>query len=447
MDPITLSALIGFGGSALSTGASLFGAGQQSSAQQHNANQQMALAQRQLEAMLLQNYRADALQREQLDYQRTYGERAYNDQSRYNERAYRDAQTAAREALVRSERDRGYFINQNELLNEFARTQYDDSVKASRSGRIDSAGNRVYYDEATNTWKTEVSPAIKALMDASQKIDLDAMVKGAYRRERGQEDNFKRRLDVGGTADSLLKEYEYGVGAPTLEGIQGRDTVAGVTRAGAGRDSIVEALARQLVRSGGGSAQSDAVMRNIDEAANGNVRVAIADAAAAAPEKYRGAKASWRADILNARAPLAAEAGNITDAPFASAQTTTSADSYAPSGKINANATYGSGAGGVSYAGNQSSAGYQALLKAAGMGNTVGPTPNISIPGYSPNYGGYDSLYKAFGNQPTTPAPWGSAIGAMTDNIQALVRRLGSSNTTPWNEDSRNDAAYNSWRF
>ena len=443
MDPITLSALIGGGASLLSTGASLFGASQQSGAQQGIANQQMAAAQRQMEMQLLMNLRAESLQREQLNYQRGFGERAYGDQQRLNDRSYRDSTTAAREALARAERDRIYAIAQNEEQNRFAKEQYGDALKASRSGRIDSSGNRVYYDEATNTWKTDVAPGIRALMDASQKIDLEAMVKGGYRREQGQQANFKRRLDAGGAADSLLREYEDEIGAPTLEGIQSRDTVAGVTRAGAGRDSLIEAMARRAIRAGGGDAQSDAARSSIDAAGGDNIRVAIADAVANAPEKYRAAKTGWRADILNARSPLAAEAGNITDAPFASAQTTTGADSFANSNRVSPTVNYGGGAGGVAYANNNASTGYQALLKAAGAGSSVGAIPQISIPGYNPGMSGYDSYFKAIGNQPTAQAPWGSAITALESNIQALLRRFGSSrnNDNSWGGYDRVAAA------
>lgn len=448
MDPITLSALIGAGGSLLSTGASLFSSGQQRDQQQGIANQQIALAQRQMEMQMLANLRASSLQQQQLDYQRTTGERGYNDQQRLNERSHSESTQAAREALARAERDRQYAVSQNELQNQRAQQQYEDAVTASHAGRTDSSGNRVYYDAATNSWKTEVAPNIKALMDASQKIDLESMVKGGYRREQGQEANFKRRLDAGGEADRLLKEYERGIGAPDLAAIQGRDTVAGVTRAGAGRDMLTEALARSLVRSGGSNAATDATMRSIDNAAGNNVRVAIADAAASAPDKYQAAKTGWRADLLNARSPLAAEAGNITDAPFASAQTSTNMDSFVNNSKASPTINYGGGASGVSYAGQEGSAGYQALLKAAGSGGTVGAIPQISVPGYSPNYStGYDSLFKAIGSQPTQQSPWGSAIGATTDNIQALLRRFSGSNQTPWSEDSKNDYAYNSWRF
>lgn len=426
MDPITLSALIGAGGSLLSTGASMFGASQQRDQQQGIANQQMQLAQRQMEMQMLANLRASSLQQQQLDYQRNFGERSYTDQQRLNERSYSDSQSAARQALANAERDRQYAIQQNTLQNEQAKKQYADSVTASHTGRTDSAGNTVYYDAATNSWKTQVAPMVKALMDTSQKQDLEAMVKGGYRREQGQEANFKRRLDAGGEADSLLKQYEKGIGAPDLAAIQGRDTIAGVTRAGAGRDMLTEALARSLVRSGGSNAATEATLRSIDNATGNSARVAIADAAASAPDKYMAQKSQWRADLLNARAPLAAEAGNITDAPFASAQTTTGADSFSNNGRPNPNTTYGGGAGAVAYANNEGSTGYQSLLRAASAGGSVGQTPQISIPGYSPNYStGYDSLFKAYGNQPTQQSPWGSAIGATTDNIQALLRRLG----------------------
>ncbi len=427
MDPITISALIGGGASLLGTGASLFGASKQADAQQGIANQQMALAQRQMEMQLLANLRAQSLQQEQLDYQRGFGERSYNDQQRLNERAHTESTQSAREALARAERDRQYAVQQNELQNANAKKQYEDSLLASHTGRTDSSGNRVYYDAATNSWKTDVAPAIKALMDASQKQDLEAMVKGGYRREQGQEANFKRRLDAGGEADRLLKEYEREIGAPTLEGIQGRDTVAGVTRAGAGRDMLTEAMARQLIRQGGTNPGADATLRSIDNTGGNNVKVAIADAAANAPEKYRAAKSDWRANILNARAPLAQEAGNITDAPFASAQTTTSADAINNQTRANPNATYGGAGGGVAYANNEGSAGYQALLKAASAGGNVGATPQISIPGYNPGFSGFDAAFKAIGNQPTQQAPWGSAIGAIGDNIQALFRRFSSS--------------------
>ena len=464
MDPATILALTGAAGSLFSTGASIFGANNAANAQQGIAAQQAAMAQRQLEVSMLMNFMQMNRQDAQLAYQRQFGERAYNenqqrsdraygDQQRYNERAYSDSRTAAMEAIARAERDRTYAINNNEELNRFARKQYDDSVTASHTGRTDSAGNTVSYDPVTNSWKTQVNPAIKALMDATTRIEHDAAVKGSYRREQGQEENFKRRGKVGNVANTMLDEYTHGVGAPSYEGMQGADTIARVTRAGAGRDSLTSAVARDLVRRGGSSAAGDLALRGIDTAANNNVRVAIADAQNDAPENWRKAYSSWASDLLNRRSPLAAEASNITDAPFASAQTTTSADGIGNNNRANPNATYGAGAGGVAYAGNQGAAAYKSLVDASRAMSTGGynPTsaPNLSVPGYSA-YGldsGYNNLFKAVGGQPTQQAPWGSAIGAVTSNIQELIRAFSRHNQTPWNEDSRNDAAYNSWRF
>ena len=51
----------------------------------------------------------------------------------------------------------------------FQRQQAQKQERLSEATRTDSYGNKQYYDPATNTWKTQLSPMQQAIQDAGQR--------------------------------------------------------------------------------------------------------------------------------------------------------------------------------------------------------------------------------------------------------------------------------------
>jgi len=254
----------------------------------------------------------------------------------------------------------------------------EQQQRMAEAGRTDAAGNRVYFNG--KDWVTEPTAATKSIIDASQANEREQQVKGGTRRELGQTNNFASRGNAANEAASVLRLLRDRVGAPTEEGVRGRGAVAAATEAGSNRDSLVDAVARNTIRSGAGA--SNTVSRTLDGIESGaadNLRTALAKNDAVAPEQYRVANEGWETGRLNKFNPLNAVGSNITDAPFAPTQVGAPIDA-----SLNQAAAYG-----ASTSGKNSTA----LNQGSALINGV----------------------------QQTPMPWGSAIGSITDAVKAYM--------------------------
>jgi hypothetical protein len=279
----------------------------------------------------------------------------------------------------------------------------EQQQRMAEAGRTDAAGNRVYFNG--KDWVTEPTAATKSIIDASQANEREQQVKGGTRRELGQANNFASRENAANEAASVLRMLRDRVGAPTEEGVRGRGAIAAATEAGSNRDLLVDAVARNTIRSGGGASNTiGRTLDNIESGAADNLRTALAKNDAIAPEQYRVANEGWETGRANKFNPLNAVGSNITDAPFAPTQVGAPIDA--------------------------------SLNQAAAYGATTSGKNATNLNAGSALISGVQQ----------TPMPWGSAIGSITDAVKAYMRgRSGSSRNAGDNTD-RNDPSYNSGR-
>lgn len=300
-----------------------------------------------------------------------------------------------------SEGNQLLMAQQNYMLQKQAMEQQQRMAEA---GRMDSAGNRVYFNG--KDWVTDTTDATKGIISSSQANEREQNVVGGTRRELGQRNNFESRGQAGNEADATLRLMRDRIGAPTLEGTRGRNAVAAATEIGSNRDTLVDAVSRNLIRSGGSTNVGERAIDSIGEASGRNLRTALAKNDTSAPELNRVATEGWQTGLANKYNPLNAVRSNLTDMPMAPTQVGAPIDA-----SLNQAATYGAATSGK---------GATALNQAGAL---VG------------------------GAAPKTDMPWGSSIYSLTEAMKAYIGSKDKGNGTPWNEDSRNDAAYNSWRF
>lgn len=281
----------------------------------------------------------------------------------------------------------------------------EEQQRMARAGRTDAAGNRVYFNG--QDWVSDPTDATRGIISASQANERQNQVSGGFRREAGQSANFAARGAAGNEADAVLRLLRDRVGAPDFDGFRGRNAVAAATEVGENRDSLVDAVARNMVRSGGNVETAGRAVDNINTSSAGKLRTALAKNDAAAPEQFRVANEGYETGRLNKFAPLQGVRSNLTDGGFSPTQIGAPIDA-----SLNQAATYGSATSGRGAAG---------LNAGASLVNNV----------------------------PYTPMPWGNAIGGLTDVVAAYLknRKSAGDSPIPWNEDSRNPSAYNNWSF
>lgn len=275
----------------------------------------------------------------------------------------------------RNEGNSLYGAQMNYLLQkEMAAAQQ----RLAEAGRTDAAGNRVYFNG--KDWVTEPTKATKAIIDASQANEREQQVSGGTRREFGQQQNFASRGDAGNQADAYSRMLRDRVGAPTREGMEGRNAIAAATKIGSNNDSLVDAIARNQIRSGSGPNSGDHAIDSLGAASGRDLRTVLAENAAAAPELHRVASEGWHTGMQNRYNPMQAVRSNITDAPFAPTQVGAPIDAA-----LNQAATYGAATSGRGATGLNAAQGYVSA-------------------------------------SPQTPMPWGTAFHTLSEGIQAYMK-------------------------
>lgn len=183
--------------------------------------------------------------------------------------------------------------------------------KLATGSRTDALGNKVYWDGTG--WKTETTPGTLGVLLASQANEREKQTAGGIRSELGQENNFARRGNAGVAADAALRSYVNNAGRPSLEGIQGRDIVAGATAAGGARSALTDAVARNVLRSGGNPVTATNALNAVNTEGKNNLVSAIANAKRDAPGEALNQGQAYDAANLNKITPLSSIAGNISD--------------------------------------------------------------------------------------------------------------------------------------
>ena len=269
-----------------------------------------------------------------------------------------------------------YQAQQNYLLQKQIAEQQQ---RMSEAGRTDAAGNRVYFNG--KDWVTDTTDATKGIISASQANQREQNVAGVTRHELGQRNNFESRGQAGNEADSTLRLLRDRIGAPTFEGTRGRNAVAAATKIGSDRDSLVDAVSRNLFRIGGSNNVGERAIDSIGEASGRNLRTALAANDAATPELHRVATEGWQTGLANKYNPMNAVRSNLTDMPMAPTQVGAPIDA-----SLNQAATYGAATSGRGAAG---------LNAGSSIVNAV----------------------------PQTPMPWGTAAYSLTEAMKAYLGR------------------------
>lgn len=283
----------------------------------------------------------------------------------------------------------------------------DKQYRLATAGRQDARGNYTHYVPGYG-WTTDLTPESRGLIKGSDALEKNNIIQSLMRGQDEKRLAFNRRLQEGAAADPLLANLRYGYGAPTKEGVVGANKIADVTGVSENADNAKAGYAIQALRSGGGIGANPTNFSNIDRGATTGIRKALADSDANASTMFDAAKSSWTAASLNPYNTLASRASNVENIPFQPTSVGTNLDAS----MANA-AAVGASKGG---------AGSEALYRG------YAPMANIYTNMKQPNYDTF--------------------VGGLTENLKNLLRKNGSGGSpTPWNEDSRNDAAYNYWRF
>lgn len=268
--------------------------------------------------------------------------------------------------------------------------------RLATASRTDALGNKVYWNGSG--WVTDTTPGTKGVLLASQANERMKQTAGGIRSELGQENNFKNRGEAGVVASGALRNYANNVGRPTAEGIEGRDIIARSTSAGGSRSALADAVARNVLRSGGNQITAGHALDSINAEGKNNLTAAIAGAKKDAPGDYINQDQAWTSSNTNKYVPFSSVASNISDTAVSPTQAAAPLDA-----NLNQAATYGA----ATYGRNGS-----ATNSAAGL---VGGTQNSPI-----NYGG--------------------ASTALTQAIQSYLKKSGGGTPAPTFTGA--DAAY-----
>lgn len=380
----------------------------------------------------------DAIQRE-LD-NTAYGRRISEDNTRYNRQQYQDNTTYNRSRYAD---ETAYNRRIQQEMTDYAKAEQAKQDALATATRIDSAGNKTYYDKATNTWVDEPTAATKGIINAQQLAARENAINGQIRREQGQQANAESRRNSGNLADAYLRLLLNNAGGPTREGVAGKNTVARATAVGENVGALRDAVARNMIRSGNES--SEVALNNLratSGASGGQLRTALATGEASDASDFQRQKDAFTASLINQWGPMQQARSNLTDAPVPLPQVT--------SPDTGMSALMGRGVGAV--VGNRAAAGAYAnspyaqssdpfvgrndafASGAAGINGSMSgenAAVNAYINASKPlDFSGLNYASGNIGriNQPVMP--WGSAFGALTDTIGNFIksRNSGGSN-------------------
>lgn len=270
------------------------------------------------------------------------------------------------------------------------------------ASQTDADGNKLIYDPDKG-WMPLLSP--KGLSD-------QAAARGAQEIEtrkyfgRGQwedQQDFQRRFGQGRAANELLDAIRYKYGAPSKEGVTGANKIAAVTGVSDANDALKGGAAQAQLRTGSGAGPLEKQFETTDRSAATGVRSALAQTDANAGPLYEQIKADWRNNLASGYGKLAPQAGQA-GAP------------QATSGALDAQVA-------------SRAARPMQINPYSGMGQNTASKQLIDAMGYQ-------------------PTKYGAMFGGLAEGAKSLYEAFNPKDKgTPWNEDSRNDYAYNSWRF
>ncbi len=281
--------------------------------------------------------------------------------------------------------------------------QADRQYELSTASRTDARGNQTYYVPGVG-WKEKVSSTTQNLIGGSDAVQRQQLIDLLTSNRQEKSLALNRRLGEGSAAGALLDQIRFGYGAPTKEGVVGAGKIAGVTGISENADNAKSGYGMSALRTGVTTNPTN--FSNIDRGATTGIRKSLADADANSDPLFQQHMASYMTGKMNPYNTMATRASNVENIPFAP---------ETQSGNLDAG-----------------------MANAAVTGATKGTS------------GASEALYRGLvptlGAMNQRPVNYDTFMGGLTENLKNLLREKDKP-STPWNEDSRNDAAYNSWRF
>ena len=226
----------------------------------------------------------------------------------------------ASQANKASKKQLAFQKEQFEFQKKISNDMLAMAKQAQRQGlatQVDSRGNVVYYDEASNTWKSVLSLSSQALQDTSDREQLQQLGPDAAMARGDRLANARRRSIEGATADADLASYQR---MQSQGGQYQPDALAAsmrLNREGVVNDAFNDVssnLATQALRSGatGGAGAASRLARARAQALaemRGNPEIE-------AMQLAQGMNNTQTNNVLNRYNLMASRAGNSGDAPF-----------------------------------------------------------------------------------------------------------------------------------
>lgn len=200
---------------------------------------------------------------------------------------------------------------QNYLLQK---RMADQQYELSTAGKTDARGNKTRYVPGQG-WVVDVTPTTRSLINESDALQ------GVQQRKAlttGQDDssrNFNRRLQEGQAASPLLDQLMYKYGAPTKEGVVGRQKIADVTQASETGDLTKGGYASAALRTGLGNNNLGSTIASADKGTTAGIRTALAKADNSANPMFDEMMAKWRGGISDPYNQLASRASAVDGQP------------------------------------------------------------------------------------------------------------------------------------
>lgn len=227
----------------------------------------------------------------------------------------------------------------------------DQQYELSTAGRRDARGNYTHYIPGRG-WVTDLTPGTEGLIKASDAGQRNNLVTDLTRGATERTQNFQRRQEEGGIANSMMDALKYRYGAPSREGVSGAMKIAGVTGANEGADNAKSAIASAAMRTGTGTMPTAVNFANVDRGAVTGTRSALAKADMDAPNMYEAQLGNWTKNRSDPYNMMATRASNTDGVPFAPENVSTGVDAASMNAANTGASTVARGQGGPASAMN-----------------------------------------------------------------------------------------------
>jgi hypothetical protein len=155
------------------------------------------------------------------------------------------------------------YLNEQQA-NQLQQWYAQQAMRQAQAGQETATGSRMYYDAATNTWKTELSPMDQQLLNAEQQAQMQRLGPDEWRRARGQEQGYQRSLEADAVARAILGEMQ-DPQRITADQIYGDQLVRNYANYNQGMDDILDSVVKGSLATGQGSNAGDITAKAMRE--------------------------------------------------------------------------------------------------------------------------------------------------------------------------------------